>query len=75
LIISWARESTPISWAVVLHDRAPFVPLAIERRQGETQLFIKEVKRAGARYIVCRNESEAANDRAMREAIPPLMPS
>jgi len=54
---------------IVLDDTAPFVPLAIERRQGDTQLFVKEVKRAGVRYIVCRNESEAANDRAVREAI------
>jgi transposase len=52
----------------VLDDTAPFVPLAIERRQGDTQLFVKEVKRAGVRYIVCRNQSEAANDRAVREA-------
>jgi len=53
----------------VLDDTAPFVPLAIDRRQGDTQLFVKELGRAGVRYIVCRNESEAANDRAMREAI------
>jgi hypothetical protein len=54
---------------IVLDDTAPFVPLAIERRQGETQLFVKEVGRAGLRYIVCRNDSEAANDPAVREAI------
>jgi hypothetical protein len=41
----------------------PFVPLLIERQVGETQLFVKEVKIEGKRYIVCRNESEAENDR------------
>jgi hypothetical protein len=54
---------------IVLDDTAPFVPLAIERRQGETQLFVKEVNTAGTRYIVCRNQAEAENDRATREAI------
>ena len=29
---------------IVLNDTAPFVPLAIERQPGETQLFVKEVK-------------------------------
>ena len=65
-----AREhSDKLVRQIVLDDRAPFVPLAIDRRQGETQLFVKEVNRAGVRYIVCRNEREAANDRAVREAI------
>jgi transposase len=54
---------------IVLDNAAPFVPLAIERQQGETQLFVKEVKTAGTRYIVCRNQAEAENDRATREAI------
>jgi hypothetical protein len=35
------------------------VPLPIERQVGETQLFVKEVKVEGKRYIVCHNESEA----------------
>ena len=65
-----AREHTDkLVRQIVLDDQTPFVPLAIERRQGDTQLFVKQVKRAGVRYIVCRNESEAANDRAVREAI------
>jgi hypothetical protein len=65
-----AREHTDkLVRQIVLDDQAPFVPLAIDRRQGETQLFVKEVGRAGVRYIVCRNYSEAANDRAVREAI------
>src|SRR5215813_3373338 len=55
-----AREHTDkLVRQIVLDDTASFVPLAIERRQGETQLFVKEVKRAGVRYIVCRNDSEA----------------
>jgi hypothetical protein len=54
---------------IVLNNTAPFVPLAIERRQGETQLFVKEVKTTDTRYIVCRNEAEAENDRGTREAI------
>ena len=35
----------------------------------ETQLFVKEVKAEGRRYIVCRNEAEAEKDAADRQAI------
>ena len=41
----------------------------IERRAGETQLFVKEVKIDGKRYVVCRNEAEAEKDRSDREKI------
>ena len=42
----------------------------VERANGaKTQLFAKEVRRAGRRYIVCRNEAEAEKDRADRQAI------
>ena len=42
----------------------------IQRAGGEeTQLFVKEVKTKGRRYIVCRNEAEAAKDAADRRAI------
>src|SRR4051812_40839935 len=42
---------------VVLADRKPLTPLCVERANGEqTQLFAKEVKVEGRRYIVCRNE-------------------
>ena len=34
-----------------------------------TQLFVKEVKTKGRRYIVCRNEAEAEKDAADRRAI------
>ena len=39
-----ARErSDAIAKAVVLKNKDPFVPLLIERKRGETQLFAKEV--------------------------------
>jgi hypothetical protein len=53
---------------VVLNDSAPFTPLLIERAKGQTQLFVKEVKSDGKRYIVCRN-TEAEKDKKDREAI------
>ncbi len=65
-----ARErGTAVIRDVVLADETPFVPLLIERRRGETQLFAKQVEVNGARYIVCRNEAEAKRDRADRQAI------
>ena len=54
---------------IVLDNDDPFVPLLIERKAGETQLFVKRVKIEGKRYIVCRNEAEAEKDRGDREAI------
>ena len=54
---------------IVLENDAPFTPLFIERRGGETQLFVKEVKVDGKRYVVCRNEAEAEKDRQDREKI------
>src|SRR5512147_1608237 len=62
------RNSAMIREAV-LNDAAPFTPLLIERARGETQLFVKEVKVDGARYVVCRNEAEAEKDRSDRQAI------
>jgi hypothetical protein len=65
-----ARERTDrLVREVVLADEHPFTPLLIERARGETQLFAKEVRVAGRRYIVCRNEAEAERDRADRQAI------
>ncbi|RPI42762.1 MAG: IS1634 family transposase [Hyphomicrobiaceae bacterium] len=65
-----ARERTDaLVRKLVLADKAPFVPLFIERTAGETQLFVKEVKVEGRRYIVCRNEAEAEKDRSERQAI------
>jgi len=65
-----ARERTDtLVRTVALNDSAPFTPLLIERAKGQTQLFVKEVKVDGKRYIVCRNETEAEKDRKDREAI------
>jgi transposase len=46
----------------VLQDDGVAVPLVIPRQKGETELAVKEVKLAGRRYIVCRNEEEARKD-------------
>ncbi|HYA80535.1 MAG TPA: IS1634 family transposase, partial [Methylocystis sp.] len=65
-----ARERTDaIVKRIVLENDDLFVPLLVERKAGETQLFVKQVKIEGRRYIVCRNEAEAEKDRADREAI------
>jgi hypothetical protein len=66
-----ARERTDtLVRTVVLADSKPFTPLCVERGNGEqTQLFAKEVKVEGRRYIVCRNEAEAAKDAADRQAV------
>jgi transposase len=65
-----ARErSDAVVRRIVLDNDDPFVPLLIERKAGETQLFVKQVKVDGVRYVVCRNEEEAENDRKEREAI------
>ena len=65
-----ARErSDAIVRKIVLENDAPFVPLLLERKTGETQLFVKQLTIEGKRYIVCRNETEAEKDRKDREAI------
>src|SRR5215211_7658433 len=66
-----ARERTDsLVRTVVLADQRPFTPLCIPRAGGaETQLFVKEVQAEGRRYIVCRNEAEAAKAAADRQAI------
>jgi hypothetical protein len=64
LYILGARErSDAIVRKIVLENEDPFVPLLIERKAGETQLFVKQVKVEGVRYLACRNEEEAENDR------------
>lgn len=50
----------------VLEDDGVAVPLTIPRQKGETELAVKEVKLAGRRYIVCRNEEEARKDAETR---------
>src|SRR6202521_6114644 len=65
-----ARErSDVLVKKIVMENDDPFVPLLIERQTGETQLFIKQVMLEDKRYIVCRNEAEAENDRKDRERI------
>ncbi len=65
-----ARERrTQVVRAVGRKDAKPFVPLLIERVRGETQRFVKEVPGGGARYSVCRNEAEAQQARADRQAV------
>src|ERR671927_1618817 len=66
-----ARERTDrLVREVVLADEAAFTPLLVARKNGaETQLFAKEVRHAGRRYVVCRNEAEAEKDQAERQAI------
>jgi DDE family transposase len=66
-----ARERTDrLVREVVLADERAFTPLLVERANGaETQLFAKQVRHAGRRYVVCRNEAEAEKDRAERQAI------
>jgi transposase len=65
-----ARErSDAVARKIVLENDAPFVPLLLERKAGETQLFVKQVMIEGKRYIVCRNEEEAEKNRKDRETI------
>jgi Transposase DDE domain len=66
-----ARERTDaMVRRIVLADTRPFTPLCIRRAGGkETQLFVKQVTASGRRYIICRNEAEAAKDAAQRRAI------
>ena len=66
-----ARERTDsLVRDVVLEDARPFTPLCVPRAGGEeTQLCVKEVMAERRRYIVCRNEAEAAKDAADREAV------
>jgi len=54
----------------VLEDDGPSLPIVIDRAGGrETELEAKEVRIAGRRYIVCRNEAQAKEDAATREAV------
>ncbi len=66
-----ARERTDtLVRQVVLADSRPFAPLRIPRAAGkETQLWVKEVTAKGRRYVVCRNEAEAAKEAAERRAV------
>ena len=63
------RERTDQRIAAVLADERAMVPIAVPRAKGETLLEAKEVTIEGRRYIVCRNDAEAARDAANRQAI------
>lgn len=54
---------------LVLADTAPFVPLTIVGRDGDTDYGAKAVERDGRRYIVCLNHAQAEKDAADRAAI------
>jgi hypothetical protein len=54
---------------VVLADSEPCVPLTITKRGHEIDYEAKAVTIGSARYIVCRNDQEAAKDAADRAAI------
>lgn len=75
-----ARERATKEIRGVIADPAPYVPLSIPKAagRGSTDLLIKQVVRTGIgadgkpwrrRYIVCRNEAEAQQDEAERQAI------
>ena len=74
-VLGVRERSDKLVRELVLEDEKPMTPLLIERRAGETQLFVKEVTVEAAegkrRYIVARNEAEAEaeKDRADRAAI------
>jgi hypothetical protein len=63
------RERTDRRMRQVLADQRPLVPIAVPRAKGETLLEAKEVVVEGRRYILCRNEAEAARDAANRQAV------
>jgi len=54
---------------LVLEDETPFVPLTMTKRGKDSDYGAKAVMLAKQRYIVCRNEQEAAKDAAERAAI------
>jgi hypothetical protein len=62
------RSSKEVRETVLHHDGAA-VPLTIPRQKGATDLAVKEVKVAGRRYIVCRNEEEARKDAETRATL------
>jgi hypothetical protein len=68
-ILGVRERSDKLVRDLVLADPAPFVPLTVTRRKHEIDYGAKAVKRAGRRYVVCRNEEEAKKDAAERAAI------
>jgi transposase len=68
-ILGVRERSDKLVREVVLADDAPFVPLAMARRNKETDYGAKAVMLGKQRYIVCVNHQEAAKDAAERQSI------
>jgi transposase len=68
-ILGVRERSNTLVREVVLADDAPFVPLAMARRNKETDYGAKAVMLGKQRYIVCVNHQEAAKDAAERQSI------
>jgi len=68
-ILGVRERSETLVREVVLADDAPFVPLAMARRNKETDYGAKAVMLGKQRYIVCINHREAAKDAAERQTI------
>ncbi|MEO5374498.1 MAG: transposase [Alphaproteobacteria bacterium] len=62
------RSVREIYEQVITDDGVP-VPLVIPRQKGETRLEVRDVTIDGRRYVVCRNEEEAAKDAETRAKI------
>jgi len=68
-ILGVRERSDKLVREVVLADDAPFVPLAMAKRNKETDYGAKAVMLGKQRYIVCVNHQEAATDAAERQSI------
>jgi Transposase DDE domain len=68
-ILGVRERSDKLVREVVLADDAPFVPLAMAKRNKETDYGAKAVMLGKQRYIVCVNHQEAAKDAAERQSI------
>ena len=68
-ILGVRERSTTEVRGTVLDDDGVAVPLIITRQKGETDLAVKEVRVAGRRYVVCRNQEQAGKDAETRAAL------
>jgi hypothetical protein len=68
-ILGVRERSDKLVRELVLDHPAPFVPLLVKKRGKEIDYEAKTVMLAGRRYIVCRNQQEAAKDAADRASI------
>lgn len=65
-ILGVRERSTADVRSTVLDDDGVPVPLSIPRQKGETDLAVREIKVAGRRYVLCRNEEQARKDAETR---------